>query len=255
MATAKQKPGQTIREFLHSLSKDCDFQNVTAEVYRQGMVRDSFINGLLSSAIRQRVLENRLLNLDTAFAQAISLDMAQQHSQVYESNSGSHLIATSAATDSETSGKEAVVTAAVASAPDKRCFFCGKFPCHPQKACRALNAICYKYEKKGHFAKCCRSISAAKISAFSTPKLCAIKPAPPCWSCVTITSFINGRKSSTLIDSGSLLSFINVKTARSLGLTIKPSDKVIAMASSNLTSHIQGNCSVDLRSFRSLPVA
>ena len=249
LATAKQKPGQTIREFLqflHSLSKDCDFQNVTAKEYRQEMVRDSFINGSLSSAIRQRLLENRLLNLDTAFAQAVSLDMAQQHSQVYESNSGSHLLATSIKADSETSGKEAELTAAVASAPDKRCFFCGKFPCHPRKACSARNAVCYKCEKRGHFAKCCRSTSADKISAFSTPKLCVIQPAPPCLSYATITSFINGRKLSTLIDSGSSLSFINEKTARSLGLTIEPRDEVIAMVSSNLTSHIQGNCAVDL---------
>ena len=246
LATAKQKPGQTIREFLHSLSKDCDFQNVTAEVYRQGMVCDSFINGLLSSANRKRLLENRLLNLDTAFAQAISLDMAQQHSQVYESNCGSHLIATSIKADSETLGKEAELTAAVTSAPDKCCFFSGKFPRHPRKACRARNAICYKSEKKGHFAKCCRSTSAAKISAFSTSKLCAIQPAPRCLSYATITSFINGHKLSNLIDSGSSLSFINEKTARSFGFTIEPRDEVIAMALSNLTSYIQGNCSVDL---------
>ena len=211
LATAKQKPGQTIREFLHSLSKDCDFQNVTAEEYRQEMVRGSFINGLLSSGIRQRLLENRLLNLDTVFAHAVSLDMAQQHSQIYESNSGSHLLATSIKADSGTSGKEAELTAAVASAPDKRCFFCGKFPCHPRKACRARNAVCYKCEKRDHFAKCSRSTSAAKISAFST-KLCVIQPAPPCLSYATLTSFINGRKLSTLIDSGSSLSFINEKT-------------------------------------------
>ena len=101
-------------------------------------------------------------------------------------------------------------------------------------------------EKKGHFAKCCRDTSAAKISAFSTPKLCAIQPAPPCLSYATITSFINGRKLSTLIDSGSSLSFINEKTARSLGLTIEPRDEVIAMAWSNLTCRIQENCTVDL---------
>ena len=80
LATAKQQPGQTLSEFLQklqSLSKDCKFQAVTAEVHRQEAVRDAFINGLLSSAIRQRLLENRELNLDTAFTQANSLDLAQ----------------------------------------------------------------------------------------------------------------------------------------------------------------------------------
>ena len=79
LPTAIQQPGQTLSKFLQklqSLSKDCEFQAVTAKVHRREAVRDAFINGLLSSAIRQRLLENRELNLDTAYTQANSLDFA-----------------------------------------------------------------------------------------------------------------------------------------------------------------------------------
>ena len=61
LATAQQKTGQSLREFLQnlqSLSKDCNFRAVTGEEYRQEMVRDSFINGLTSTSICQRLLEN-----------------------------------------------------------------------------------------------------------------------------------------------------------------------------------------------------
>jgi hypothetical protein len=52
------------------LSKDCNFSQVTANQYRDEAVRDAFITGLLSTNIRQRLLENKTLNLQTAFDQA-----------------------------------------------------------------------------------------------------------------------------------------------------------------------------------------
>jgi len=59
MATAKQKPGQSLDEFLQELrrlSKDYKFQAVTREQHRDGFLRDAFINGILSTTIRQRLL-------------------------------------------------------------------------------------------------------------------------------------------------------------------------------------------------------
>ena len=57
LATAQQEPRQSLREFLQnlqSLSKERNFRAVTGEKYRQDMVRDSFINGLTSVAVRNR---------------------------------------------------------------------------------------------------------------------------------------------------------------------------------------------------------
>ena len=69
---------------LRKLSKDCNFRAVAAEQYKQEMIRDAFINGLLSHAIRQRLLENRELELATAFEQARTLDLAQKNSEAYD---------------------------------------------------------------------------------------------------------------------------------------------------------------------------
>ena len=46
-------------------------------------MRDAFITGLLSTNIRQRLLENKTLNLQTAFDQARALDTAQRSSETY----------------------------------------------------------------------------------------------------------------------------------------------------------------------------
>ena len=86
LATRRQKSGETLTEFLQELrklSKDCNLKNVTAEQYREELVRDSFINGLLSPLIRQRLLENKQLDLQTAFDQENALDLAQKNSEAY----------------------------------------------------------------------------------------------------------------------------------------------------------------------------
>ena len=49
LATRQQQSGETLDVYLNSLkllAKDCQFKAVSAEVYRQEMIRDAFINGL-----------------------------------------------------------------------------------------------------------------------------------------------------------------------------------------------------------------
>ena len=66
LATAKQDTGESVDEFIlriNKLSQNCDFTTVSAQeyMYKDDMKRDSFINGLFSNFIRQRLLENRTL--------------------------------------------------------------------------------------------------------------------------------------------------------------------------------------------------
>ena len=69
LVTTKQQVGQSLDEYLlalQKLAKDCNFRAVSGDQYKQEMVRDAFINGILSPGIRQRLLENDRLNLETA---------------------------------------------------------------------------------------------------------------------------------------------------------------------------------------------
>ncbi|KAK3745311.1 hypothetical protein RRG08_014459 [Elysia crispata] len=86
LATTKQEAGQTMDQFLQKLkglSKDCNFQAVSAEKNRQDAIRDAFISGLNSHQIRQRLLENCTLDLQRAYDLARSLEMAEKQSMTY----------------------------------------------------------------------------------------------------------------------------------------------------------------------------
>ena len=83
LATRRQEPGETIDEYFRALkvlSKECNFKAVTANQHCEESIRDAFISGLLSPSIRQRLLENKTLDLATMFDQARALDSAQKNS-------------------------------------------------------------------------------------------------------------------------------------------------------------------------------
>ena len=61
LITAKQEAGQSIDAYLQNLqriAKSCNFSAVTAEENKNQYIRDAFINGITSTGIRQRLLEN-----------------------------------------------------------------------------------------------------------------------------------------------------------------------------------------------------
>lgn len=96
LATRRQESTESIEEYLvalQKLSKDCNFKAVSADVYRKEMVRDSFIRGLNSSYIRQRLLENKTLSKEEAYIQALSLHDAQKNSNLYSNGSVSQVAA------------------------------------------------------------------------------------------------------------------------------------------------------------------
>jgi len=82
--TCQQQSGETIDKYLEALkilSKDCNFKAVSAEA------RDTFVNGLSTPSIRQRLLENHRLTLKDAYEQARCLESAQQNALTYKLSS------------------------------------------------------------------------------------------------------------------------------------------------------------------------
>ena len=265
LATRKQQSGESLDEYLQelkTLSKDCNFGNVTASQYCDEAVRDAFIAGLSSTSIRQRLLENKTLSLQTAFDQARALDTAQRTSETYNSfpttasavkDSNFHQgnlpepILSKEQEEYYFAGNKHQDSAGryVASTLQSiKCFFCGN-KLHPRALCPAKEAHCHKCKKKGHFQRVCKS-AAATESQSSYLTLASSHSAVKSLKKACVGILINGRSAQALVDSGSTHNFIHPDIARSCGLVVYPTLEKVTMASSSYSSEIEGYCHTDI---------
>jgi len=142
LATAKQKPGRSFDKLLQELrrlSKDCNFQAITRDQHRNGFLRDAFINSILSTAIRRRLLEVTL-TIDTAFEKACALYVAQKNSDGYASTKAS---ASLTAIENTSEIPSTYLVSAVSNCASA-CFFYGSQVRHNRKKCPERDTIWYK---------------------------------------------------------------------------------------------------------------
>ncbi|XP_045587665.1 uncharacterized protein [Procambarus clarkii] len=160
LATRRQEPGESLNQFLQALkllAKDCQFKAMTAVEACDNYVRDAFINGLGSATIRQRLLENKTLDLQSAFDPAHTLETAHKLSASYAQPGGykrCHGTLIRPGGLRRTSVEEKVDTVSAATTSGLKCFFCGHTR-HPCSRCSAREALCMNCKKKGHYAKVC----------------------------------------------------------------------------------------------------
>ena len=128
---------------------------ISAETYRSEMIRDSFINGLTSNYIRQRLLENFELSLDRAYEIARTLHTAQKNSELYMQQSH-QLIPTNVAAVSSYDhaslpidpNRESLTAIKRQTPSRKSCYFCGGFLHANRASCPARDAVCHNCSKK-----------------------------------------------------------------------------------------------------------
>ncbi|XP_054259818.1 uncharacterized protein LOC128984513 [Macrosteles quadrilineatus] len=159
--TRKQQQGETIDKYvseLKLLSQDCVFEAVNAIQYRDHYIRDAFINGLASSYIRQRLFENKTLDLAEAVEQSRAFEMAQAQVESYpKSMYGMQTCATNELAkracqyEFPLQQKEEATVSAIKNV-DGKCYFCGHDR-HSRDCCPAREATCGKCNKTGHYAR------------------------------------------------------------------------------------------------------
>ena len=266
LATRKQQPGESLDEYLQELkilSKDCNFSQVTANQYRDEAVRDAFITGLLSTNIRQRLLENKTLNLQTAFDQARALDTAQRTSETYNN------FPTSAATTKCSNFQQSNLSEltppktqeeyhfpgnkcqdsteryVALTSQSIKCFFCGN-KLHPRVLCPAREALCHKCKKKGHFQRVCKSTAAIESQSSYLTLASSKHSVAESLKKACVGILIDGKSVHALVDSGSTHNFIHPDMVKSLGLVVCPTQEKVTMASSSHSSKIEGYCYTDI---------
>ena len=217
------------------------------------MSRQRFTNGLISNAIRQRLLENQSLTLDAAVDQARAMETAQKQSETYTSNLYQVNAATEKLPPRQTSEIEAIeendsnfIIKPQLAASVSKCFFCGRNR-HPRYSCPARDTFCNNCGKKGHFAKVCRAVQVKKKQPYANALIATIhKNIPENLAKAVIPIKVNDNQTDALVDTGSTNSFINVEFARSQGVRLYPCRSQISMASTSLSSTVSGQCSVTL---------
>ena len=233
LATRCQQSNETLDEYLQALkalSKDCNFKTVTAAQYCDECIRDAFITGLQSSSIRQRLLENKTLDLKTMFDQAHSIESAMRSSESYTVSQPSFNAAVSpvgtlpvAPPVTIPSDQPDFNPLAAVPLEGPMHFFCGNSK-HFRSKSPAREAICMKCQKKGHFARVCRGKSSNSKNGVSatlwSPTLATLPArAPGSLSKSSATVAINGWQVKALFDSGSSESFIHPSLVETVALS------------------------------------
>ena len=264
LATRNQSSVETIDEFLQALktlSADCNFRQVTADEHRKQYIRDAFVRGLRSDWIRQRLLESRDLDLDTAFDKARALEAASKHSQSCTSTdtdqeSFNAAIPRNNLQSSTYKSDSSYKNSATTSGQNElKCYFCGNDR-HSRTTCPAREAICFYCQKVGHFAKVCHkkklvpSMGAAKkVSASIQPRstIATISNRVPVSlekAAATVT--INGNPVKALFDSCSSENFVNPQFAKAAKLRTFPCTESVSMASADYAVNIKNYTTADI---------
>lgn len=251
----KQKQDETIKVYVNSLNviaQDCNFRNVTAREYRQEYIRDAFINGLSSSNIRQRLLEQPNLTLEQSVNMATTLESAQKNAEEFLVTTPtiaatSDKIAQFSKTISKPISENTVSSTSKSTFNTERqkrfstCFFCGKVP-HNRSICPARLATCNNCFKVGHFSSVCHSKPVNKTISSAVIGVAAVENLTTC----TIPIHLGSHTISGLIDTGSAVSLLDKSLVFRLNLSISHTDVSLSMADKTKLVKPCGSCLLDV---------
>ena len=139
-------------------------------------------------------------------------------------------------------------TAPALAATTAKCFLCGNAK-HQCSKCPARDTICYKCQKKGHFAKVCRGkpVKTDEVSAALWSPTLATVGAPETLQKSTATVVVNSDWSvQALFDSGSSESYIHPSLVQVVAISVSPPTSMVSMATTSLKTKTEGFCTVTL---------
>lgn len=141
-----QQPGESADEFitaLHTLSKTCEFNNISAETIRDEMIRDRIVTGISDSELSKKLQLQPKLTLMKA------IEMVRAYEEVgHQAEEQKHTASSSVDR----------VWKNLNPSNANSCGRCGGNR-HAREKCPAKNAECHKCGRNGHYASQCRTQS------------------------------------------------------------------------------------------------
>ena len=253
LRSCKQEEGQSIDSYfqkLKGLARDCDFKAVDKATHENEAIRDTFIQGISSANIRQRLLESDKTDVVSVYELARSLEVAKNQADTYRASSSSSNAITQQPIPPETKPIETL-----AATDNWQCYFCGEKEYHRRNVCPANDEWCGKCGRKGHRKAVCRSSNnnnsrsnKRKGNKDQLSSIHYLAASPPSLSKSTHTVIVNGKQLDGLTDTGSSGCFLDYDVVRKNNWVIDTSDtsSSISLASSSHVSKPVGECKVDL---------
>ncbi len=167
LATRKQAPDESVEAFartLDTLARQCTWVPMSAAEYQAEMTRDALVAGLRSGPAREKLLQEENLTMARAVKIAATMEAAKEQAGALV-DAGSNADSINRWVIPKMVEDKTPVTAAAthptARRAPQKCYFCGKDR-HTRQECPARTANCTICNKKGHFARVCRSLQQRK---------------------------------------------------------------------------------------------
>lgn len=207
----EQFPGESVDNYvaaLRELASTCNFKSMENE-----MIRDQFIEKTAHQRIRERLLLETY-SLDKAIEIARQLESGMKEAKL--------LSESKVEIPDCTESIQVVSSKNSLGKVNQKCFCCGlggHFAKNPN--CPALNAVCRKCNKKGHFERVCRSVSQIRristtannedMDKFSSPQILKVGDQPNKMPYLNCQVLVNGKPLFMVIDTGAAVSILNEK--------------------------------------------
>ena len=234
LSSRRQDSTESLDEYilvLRKLSKDCKFKGVDAKTNSEEHIRDTFITGVKSLSIKQRLLEKQSLTLEEAINIAKALDLAEDQARLINSESNLNSNKSTLLQNNHLPKKINTESPEI-----KKIKACKKN--ETGNALRNVNKSHFESPKEISITASCAKQTQENQNNYAN--------IPPKLKKSSIEVKVNGFKFRGLLDSCSTDSFISQKAAKQLGLKIYPTKERVKMAKSTVSTELFGYVIVTL---------
>ena len=154
---------------MYCLAEFCNY-----DALRDEMIRDRIVVGVRDSELSEKMQLKTTLTLETAVKMACENESVKRQQQVVRSEQDSKTANLDTLGAKPKTGKifkksrnpgyMVKQTTKQNSVPETFCQRCGGPP-HPKQECRAIQAVCYKCSRRGHFSRVCNTKGVSEVEA------------------------------------------------------------------------------------------